>query len=82
MRSPTDPVAGLDRPRYRDPGTEVYRTEQPIDEAAVRTAYARFRYLLALNTSLRYHDDTRPETPEPTEVGGCRDTDSARCPGG
>jgi hypothetical protein len=81
VRSPTEPVPGLDPRPYRDPETEVYRAEQPLDEAAVRAAYPRFRYLVVLSASQRYHDPTRA-TPTPTRVGGCRDTDSARCPGG
>ena len=81
VKPPTDPTPGVPQP-YRDRKTEVYRVDEPVDEAAIRQAYDRFRYLVVVAAESAYYDAEAP-TPEPTEtLTGCRRTDSENCPGG
>jgi len=81
---PQDGLRGHRAPPYeRDPHTDVHRDRRTIDETALRDAAARFRHLVAVTVSLRYYDGDASPSPTPSPwSGGCRDTDSARCPGG
>jgi len=79
--SPKSDIQGVS-PRFRDRETEVYRAEKALDEAAVRAAQTRFRYLALVTTSLTYHD-AAPPSPSPTaRVRSCPESDVFRCPGG
>ena len=82
VESPEDLAVWLAKQPPKDSELEVHRSRTQFDAEAVRAAQARSGFLVVVSASLPYYDGSVRPTPPPEPEYGCRDTDSARCPGG